>query len=361
MLTYVEIDDAFRSAFLYALHDAKGKNREGPNHGIPFPVPQSLVVSNMVLPYLPIFNDADAATYQIKKTSWKNVKKFIKALDKQNLIKSKDRNGGETVILDADFEDRAVLEFVPYRLPKKAKAPEASEAQTLDISAKDSSVGQKLKGIQLYQPRSNLLPLFAPANANTRASYMPVEIQSVLDTYLKSENIFSVGPKSRMIQVNLFLANAVFGSESKIDQSVLQNGQASYEALLARVLDSCSKHYVIIRNDETREDHKLGTGVLPKIKVTLETRSGNKTATKISGVEAFRIQPTQLADELKRTCSSSTSVIPLQGASPKNMVMEIMVQGPQKSAVMTALERRGVRKDWVEFLDKTKAAKKRAG
>jgi translation initiation factor 2D len=48
----------------------------------------------------------------------------------------------------------------------------------------------------------------------------------------------------------------------------------------------------------------------------------------------------------------------LQGSSPKTPVMEILVQGPQKDAVIKALEKRGVNKTWVEVLDKTKGKKK---
>ena len=49
----------------------------------------------------------------------------------------------------------------------------------------------------------------------------------------------------------------------------------------------------------------------------------------------------------------------LMGSSPKNPLMEIMVQGPQKDAVVKALERRGINKQWIEVLDKTKGKGKR--
>ena len=92
----------------------------------------------------------------------------------------------------------------------------------------------------------------------------------------------------------------------------------------------------------------------------LETRSGNKTVTKLSGVEVFHINPQPLAEELQKACASSTSVNQLAGSSPKNPVQEIMVQGPQKDAVVKALERRGVNRHWIKVLDKTKTKKGRA-
>ncbi len=123
-------------------------------------------------------------------------------------------------------------------------------------------------------------------------------------------------------------------------------------------MQSCSPFWVILRDNETEDDVKPKAGTAPKVQITLETRSGNKTMTKISGVEAFRINPQLLADELQKTCASSTSVTQLVGSSPKNPVKEILVQGPQKDAVSKALERRGVSKQWINVLDKTKGKKK---
>ena len=86
-------------------------------------------------------------------------------------------------------------------------------------------------------------------------------------------------------------------------------------------------------------------------------RSGNKTVTKVSGVEAFYVNPQLLAEELQKACASSTSVAQLAGSSPRNPVMEILVQGPQKESVFKALEKRGVGRGWVEVVDKVKVKK----
>ena len=72
----------------------------------------------------------------------------------------------------------------------------------------------------------------------------------------------------------------------------------------------------------------------------------------------FYINPQALAEELQKACASSTSVGQLVGSSPKNPVIEIMVQGPQKDVVCTALEKRGVNRHWIEVVDKTKGKKR---
>jgi len=165
-LSQKDIDAAFRNAFLYSLHKAKETRGNSPPHyGFTFPLTQSFIMSNMIQPFLPIFTPKDEKQLQIKKTSWKNIKKFVKSLDKERIVKSKEKDGHETVILDIDFEDRAIQDFKPYRLPKKETAGGAAQGRgelaTTQIDTGDSSIGQKLEVKTLYKPTTKLSPLFS--------------------------------------------------------------------------------------------------------------------------------------------------------------------------------------------------------
>ncbi|KAI4104945.1 MAG: hypothetical protein L6R37_002988 [Teloschistes peruensis] len=358
-----EIDDIFWNAFLYGLHHYRNTNRSDPHHGLEFPVNQSAVISNLVLPFLPTTTPAQAASLNVKKTSWKNAKKFIKAFDKSRLLKSKDRDGGECVVLDVDFDDPAITAFVPYKLPKKETPGAESggggggKAIAAGTTLSDSSVGQKLSKIELFKPKEQLAPLFTSCSASHHDLYLPAELRPIIYSYLESENLVS-GTNKRLVNLDPVLANAVFDGSSPLDREVLAKGSVPRDALVDRVLKSCSPFYVILRNDETRDEIKAKAGHAPKIHITLETRSGNKVVTKMSGVEAFHIHPQPLADELQKACASSTSVNQLAGSSPKKPVMEVMVQGPQKDAMIKALEKRGVHRQWIEINDKTKGKKK---
>jgi translation initiation factor 2D len=130
------------------------------------------------------------------------------------------------------------------------------------------------------------------------------------------------------------------------------------DALAERMVAQSSPFHAILRNDADMADTKPKAGAPPKIQIMLETRSGNKTVSKVHGLEPYYISPQPLADELRKTCAGSTSVDKLQGSSPKAPVMEVMIQGPQKDAIIKALEKRGVNRNWVEVVDKTKGKKK---
>lgn len=338
-------------------------HKEDPHHGLEFPLPQSLVVSNLILPYLPISTPAQATSLQIKKTSWKNAKKFIKTMDKEKLLRSKDRNGGETVVMDIDFENRGIVDFIPYRLPKKdtpgtdACGGGSGKAIAAGGRSGDESIGQQLKKIILFRPKEKLGPVFGASNSSVKHLYLPTELRPIITSYIDTENLVSTTNK-RLVTLNPILANAVFDGHSSMDREVLAKGSVPRDALIERILESCSPFYAILRNNETRDDVKARAGQAPKIQILLETRSGNKTVTKVSGVEVFYINPQALADELQKACASSTSVGQLMGSSPKNPVMEILVQGPQKDVVFAALEKRGVNRNWIEVVDKTKGKKR---
>jgi translation initiation factor 2D len=359
-LTTKEIDAAFEKAFLYGVRHHMDTNKGQNNFGLSFPLSQSFVMSNLVQPFLPAYTSTQASSLQIKKSSWKNIKKFIKALDKKQIIKCKDRDGNEVVILDIDFNDVHIRDFVPYRLPKKETAAGTSlgrgEKATVATDSSDPSVGQKLKRVELYRPREKLSAVFEAAQADAGIYFTGVEVRSAVTKYIEEENLISEKNK-RLVNLNPVLANAVFDGSSPLDKEVVAKGAVPRDALIDRILQGCSSFHVIIRNDE-QSSTKPKAGVPPKINIVLETRGGNKTVTRVSGLETYFIPPQPLADELKKVCAGSTSIEMLKGSSPKTPIMEVMVQGPQKDAVIRLLEKRGVNKQWVEVTDKLKSKKK---
>ena len=284
-------------------------------------------------------------------------------MDKAKIVKAKDRDGGECVILNIDWEDPQITSFVPYKLPKKdtvraeAGGGGGDKAIATGGSENDGSVGQRLKLVNLLRPKTQLAPIFEASSADVRGLFLPSELRPIIMAYTECENLISDTNK-RLVKIDPILANAVFDGSTPLDREVLAKGFVPRDALIDRITHSCSPFWALLRNDETREEVKAKAGSAPKIHITLETRSGNKTVTKLSGVEVFHINPQPLAEELQKACAGSASVNQLVGSSPKNPVQEIMVQGPQKDTVVKALEKRGVHRQWVEVLDKTKGKKK---
>lgn len=359
-LSQKEIDQAFRNAFLYGIHHHKATNPNERNFSLVFPLTQSFIMSTLINPFLPAFTPEQTQQLQIKNTSWKNIKKFVKYLDKEQIIKSKEKQGNETTIIDIDFDDVAVTNFKPYRLPKKETMGGASQGRaekaTDAIDTGDDSVGQKLEVKSFFKPSSKLSPIFATTD---KSLFTAQEVRQVVTDYIEAENLISETNK-RLVKLNPTLANAVFDGSGSLDKEVLAKGSVPRDALIDRVTKAMAGSYAILRNGAEPQSVKARSGTPPKVHITLETRSGNKMVTKVSGLEVYYVNPRPLADELRKVCAGSTSVEPLAGGAKKTEkpVEEVMVQGPQKDAVVKALERRGVSPRWIEVLDKTKGKKK---
>jgi translation initiation factor 2D len=359
-LSQKEIDQAFRNAFLYGLHHHKTTNANERNYGLIFPLTQSLIMSTLIQPFLPAFTPEQTQQLQIKNTSWKNIKKFVKQLDKDQLVKSKEKQGNETTIIDIDFNDASIANFKPYRLPKKETAGGTSlgrgEKATDTIDTGDDSVGQKLEVKSFYRPTAKLSPVFATSE---KSVFSAQEVRQIVTDYVESEKLIHETNK-RLVKLNPTLANAVFDGSGSLDKEVLAKGTVPRDALIDRVSRAMTSQYAILRNGADPHFVKMRSGTPPKVHITLETRSGNKMVTKVSGLEVYFVNPRPLADELRKVCAGSTSVEPLAGGAKKTEkpVEEVMVQGPQKDAVVKALEKRGVNSRWIEVLDKTKGKKK---
>ena len=326
-----------------------------------------MLIANLITPYLPIYHPQQAQHYNIKKTSWKNVKKFIKHLDKLQLIKSKDRSGQETVVLDVDFDDHRVERFVPYRLPSKsaldnASKPAASEAKKSTANGdSDPAVGQTLTVQTLYRPTGKLAPTIFPAlsASDPKNFYKFSEVSTHLDQYLQSQDPPVISRENRrIITLTPFLAETVFASSSSEDQGTLKRGKTTRDGLLKRIQEDrtlLQPHYAILKPGQTLAEVKPKSGATPKALVTIEKRTGSKTMTKVTNLEIFGIIPGLLAEELQKKCASSTSVTQATGAAKG--IMEVLVQGDQRKAVDAALVRRGLKSQWIDLVDKTKKKK----
>lgn len=352
-----EVDKAFHQAFLFAVYTAKQSNK-APHYGFDFPIQPSFLIANMVQPHL----YHQSQHYNIKKTGWKTAKKYIKHLDKSGLAKSKDRNGGETVILGIDFDHQEVSNFVPYKLP----SPKANEGKssatgpsTDPSSSTDASKGQKLVIRTCYRAGPKLVPDLLASKTDF---YSVQQISAAVKSYIDKRPELG-GQSSSSVKLDAYIANSILGSNSAHeaeDNRVIAAGRINKGALQKRILDDsrlCQPYYVIERNNSEASEQKPRPGQPPHVSIVIEKRTGTKVVTRLSGLEPFFINPNLLAPELQKKCAGSCSVAQLQGG--KTGLLEVTIQGDQ-SKVLTGdvLPKRGVDAKWVDIVDKTKPKKK---
>lgn len=343
--TTEEIDEAFRVGLLQTL-------RKALDNPLELPITASNLVANHILQNLPF----DSASVQMKKTSWKKASKFFKAMEKDGLVKVRDRSDDVVVQEVAGKEDDRVKNFQIFKVKKKTQD---------SGNSKSTSDQAKLTSIDLWKPHAAAQRFFAEAAPNSVAQYYDNDtLKSILVSYINDKKLVDKGNKKN-IQADDLLAGALnMPKEGALNPALRSIGR---DKLVSKLQNNCTAYHVIYDTadpalqDETSaallKTFKPVKGQVPTILIETERRGGNKVVTKVTNMEPFHISPTGLAEELRRTCAGSTAVNPVKEGSEK---MEVLVQGPQIKAVQDALMKRGVRPAWIEVKEKgTKNGKKK--
>lgn len=329
--TTEEVDSAFRVALLQTLKKAV-------DTPIELPISSSLFLGSYILENLPF----DSPNLTLKKSTWKKASKFLKAMEKENLLKVKDR--GDDVVIQSivGAGDERVRSFQIFKTKTKKKSSAGN--------VKPKVV--KMTAIELWKPHfgaANFLKEADPNSART-TFYDNKMLRTVLVDYIN---------KHKLAEKKNILADDLLANGLNLPKEGALNPKLRIvprEKLLSLFQASCTAYHIIYDptvSDETAallKTFKPVKGSVPTILIETERRGGNKVVTKISSLDKFRIDPHVFAEELRKTCAGSTTV---------GEKMEVIVQGPQIKAAQDALVQRGISLNWIEVKEKgTKNGKK---
>ncbi|KAK6329873.1 hypothetical protein TWF718_003302 [Orbilia javanica] len=356
-MTTNEIDNAFRDALLYSLHAVLNSPDRSSNahHSLNFPLPSSYVLANLIIPKLPNLQNPN---YSIQKTSWKKIQKMLKQMDKDDLLKIKER-GGDVFVYAVNWDSTRLANFTPYPIstPKPKKKP-VDESAAGPSSSSGSSTA--IKVVELYKAPAKLNAIYEVVDVSSRAFYTSSQVRDTLYKYFTSpspsdpsETLVS-STNARMITLNPLLANLLLDNTK--DAKLLNSGTATRDLLAERFLRLHQQYYTIV--SPSGEESKPKSGQPPKVTVTLESRQGKKVVTRIKGLEVFGVDVGKFMDDLKSVAASSVTKGPIEGGGKAaEGFVEVMVQGDKSSEVDKLLVKAGVRKTDVVLDNKLKKKK----
>jgi translation initiation factor 2D len=141
-------------AAIYGLYQVKISDTQ---NTISLPLSSSTLISSHLNPFLP----EAYAPYNFKKTSWKKAATFLKkCLEKEGVIKTKDR-GGETVVLSINWNHKLISEFEPYHISNKTtdksgtkKGHSLTTSPQIQVHELFKPAGKALKAILESQSKS---------------------------------------------------------------------------------------------------------------------------------------------------------------------------------------------------------------
>ncbi|KAF9926341.1 hypothetical protein FBU30_004038 [Linnemannia zychae] len=331
VLSTEEVDKALQDALLQVL---KFKITEDVSKEL-LPMNSSTLYSSYILPNRARGRAAEA---DIKKSSWKKLAKWLKAVEKSDLIKCKEIKG-ELFLLSVAWNHPQLKGFTGHKTVEQQAAQQAkAEAQ---ISQENSDV-KVLEVLEAYRPNSASGEFFEAAGRSKDGYYTLQEVRAILAQYIKDKQL--ADPKNqRIVRLDEVLYSALTKKGEQIDK--VPRDHTSDRLITNMVVH----HYIGYKG----QSPKFVKGAVKPIQITQEIRTGRKTVTKVSGLEHFMIDVDSFGQEIQVLCASSVAITPLVGASPKLNLRELMVQGPQIKNVTAVLTERGVPKKYIEFLDKT--------
>ncbi|KAJ8097320.1 hypothetical protein POJ06DRAFT_29413 [Lipomyces tetrasporus] len=334
--TTAEVDEAFRRALLSAIHSSRTGT------ALQFPQPSSTFISAHVLKHLP----SNYASAQLKQTSWKKAAKFLKTMEKEGLVKIKEKGGDITIMGIAGLDNVAVKDFRSFKTVGSRKAN--NDNKMPDASHRDESAGELVLK-EYYQINGMGKAIAEAVDKRTSVYYSMSELRMILLEYIDKEGL--VNQKNpREIMLNPVLASVI--TVSPKPRSLPR------ESLIDRFREISTLYYKIVREGEDERGMKLSRGKPPKVQILIAMKQGHKI-TRITNLQTYKIDVHDLANELRTECASSTTVNKsVEGTSGGGQErLEIQVQGPQSKAAVDVLERHGVKKIWIEIKDNTKKSK----
>ncbi|KZP09841.1 hypothetical protein FIBSPDRAFT_873211 [Athelia psychrophila] len=305
-----------------------------------WPITATIFYTTHILPFRPACPLSEATTsIDIKNSSHKSLTTFLKAAEKDGLVKLKELKAGkgtELVVMGVfpkhiDVEAHrgyATLKDVEDTRAKKEQRAEAERKKVKDMEVREC-----------WKAWQGTVAFVEAAGGSTSTLYTMPELKTFINGYIAAHTLVNPNDQS-YINLDALLRSTLTAKNNTEALEFMKR-----DDLTRRVVDKMQPwHEIAIDGKEPI----VKKGTLKPISVVAKIRQGKKVSTLISGFEPFLITADVLAEELRRLCASATSVSPVQG---KAAGMEVLVQGKQLDAVAGLLGARGVPKRWIEAVD----------
>ncbi|KAM0747852.1 hypothetical protein T439DRAFT_328520 [Meredithblackwellia eburnea MCA 4105] len=328
-----DVDQMFKTALLLSIKQTLSKSPSL------FPMPASSLFSAHILPNRP----AHLSGIDIKKSSWKKLAPFIKAVAKLGWVTAKEVKG-ELVVMSVNGTHADVEAVRSYKTIAQGSSSSPSDSPTTNIttggSSSSNSSAADVVVRELFKPPSafrGILP--DEVEQPDHDLYTSAQLKSALLSYVTSHSI-SHPRDQKFIQLS---------PDDALTSVLLKKGEdldvMSKDEALKRLKEAGTKFWELRKG---KEDPVVKKGTPPLVKIAIKT-VGKRQVTLISNFEQWGLfTAEEVAEDLRHRAASSTAVQPIHGSSPKKPLFEIMVQGSHESLVTQVLAARGLPKQYVE-------------
>ena len=322
-----------------------------------FPLTASVLLSR----YMESCN-ATPHRLELKQSSYKKMGKFVKAMQKQALLFCKEKQG-DTLVTAVHRQHPDVLTVVADKewreaVKAKAKAREKElkerERRRDEEESGDAAGGglleaekQPLTILHKYKPSAQVRAVLFSESEEELFSMK--EAKQQLADYCKRQQLDDGGS----VRLDAALAEAVFDGKAS-------EGSRMSKAALSKAFDSHLTLYaaVVLPTASSAQQPSFHRGDVQPVVVSVEQRAGNRTVTRLSGLDRFGVDVAEWGREAARHYAASVTSEESKGG--KKGARDVLVQGDCRPALAERLWREhGIPREYVRLEAKGKGKEKR--
>ncbi|CAG8499489.1 1785_t:CDS:10 [Dentiscutata heterogama] len=286
--TTAEVDNLLQASFYQAL--LKKLTPTGT-----LPLTSSQLYSAYILPSRPVGSDNDV---DVKKSSYKKITKFLKAMDKKDVVKLKEQHG-DTLLVGVKWDHDELKLFKTHKTIEKASISASKSQIKNDEISSDSNNVDQIKITEVFMPKGAIGELFQMQGKSIDEVYEYKEVSKIILDYVTSHDL--ADKKNRRFVIPDEQLCKIFASKQgePVPDKMTRND------LVYHVQSRMDEyHSVTLPGDK----HRLKLKGRPKsIQISEARRMGNKIVTIIKGLEEYEIDPKDLIEPLKKLCASSVA------------------------------------------------------
>ncbi|KAG9013733.1 hypothetical protein FRB94_001295 [Tulasnella sp. JGI-2019a] len=335
-LTPADIDLNLRQALLQAV------TQTIPKHPHALPCTASHFLSNFLQPSRP----HSSPPLDLKKSSFKTFSKFLKSVEKEGMLKTKETKDVITVV----SVNATHPEFVGHRSFQTAGEVQAKEKAKADREKAAEAKVAPMAVEELWKPFGTTVALFEAKDKDISVTYTRSQVRDLINAHIASNSL--AHPREAAFIVPDDLLRNVLRKKGEEPVEFLRRND-----LLQAVMEAMQPWHRI-------EGGTPKKGSLKPILIETKTRSAGKWVTTIIGFEDYAHGPhasdltaEQLSEDLCKLCATATTTGPVPAAPKGSKAMEVVLQGKHSRKVADFLMSKGVPKVGIE--EKTKEPKKK--
>lgn len=155
------------------------------------PLSASSLYSAYIMPCRPL----DVGTeVDIKKSSWKKLQKFLKAMEKFGLLKTKEQRG-ETMIISVNWTHASLQDLRKYKTMESLTTQPVKEA-VKPVAKPTAQPSNQAEIVEIFKPLgTQMIKFFEEAKHDKDAFYTIPEVRTVIADYIKLHDL--VDPKNQ--------------------------------------------------------------------------------------------------------------------------------------------------------------------